>query len=710
MLAPRLAKMNPRRRGAMGGLFLGVVALLGMFVPVNIVPGITIDGRVVVVAVAAAVGGPLAALTAPVLPLAYRLYLGGVGSFAGTGALIGGAIVGVLFFLRSKNEAQAWSVQYRLLLGVVVAVQALAWTFALPMTIVAEALTLYAVPVLIMYPLGCTLLATLIAQQDQRHAAAARLGLEIERQQRTEVSLRQSESRFRALAENIQEVFWISNPSRSQFLYVSPAYQQVWGRSVDDLYRNPGCWLESLGADCRQRLTDATRTCEQTGQYDEEYQILRPDSERRWIRDRAFAVRDDDHKIVQIVGVAEDITSRKVADIALRVHEEKLRQSQKMEAVGQLAGGIAHDFNNLLAAIGGNCELIAMFGPDTQTKECVDEIGKAVARAKRLVSQILTFSRTTLPQRQVTEVEPLVDEVLALLRATIPAGIGITKVAAADTYAVMADPSQLHQVVLNLCTNAWHAVADLGTSGTIEVRLANANLQARDATGVGRLPAGLYTALTVIDNGVGISKPDLLRIFEPFFTTKRIDQGTGLGLSVVHGIVVAHGGDVIVNSAPAEGTTVTVYLPAVTSTAMIEPKMLVSVPRGNGQRILFVDDEESLVLLATRLLSRLGYQVVCFTRPDDAIRSFMEGPDTFDLVVTDMNMPGLSGLDIAREVRLLRPNAPIVITSGFVTEDMRASAKLIGVNEVFYKPGSIDEFATMIDSFARGITSTIVEN
>ncbi len=808
LLAPRLAKTDPRSRGLCLGLFFGAVALLGMLFPVHILSGVAVDGRVVVVAVAASLGGPWTAAVAAMFPVIYRLHIGGIGSWAGVGAIVGGAILGVVYYRRVHVKSREWGGWPRLTFGLLVAVQSLLWTFALPLPVALEAFLLSVLPVLIAYPLGCALLGTLVSQHDQRTAFSQRLQLEIQEKERTEASLRESESRFRALAEHIQEVFWISDVTKSVILYVSPAYAQIWGRTPQSLYDNPHSWIESIEAPERQRVQEASLALQTRGGYDEEYPIVRHNGEQRWIHDRAFPVTDEQGSVIHVVGVAEDITHRKAAELALRANqerlraiiehsvdglcvamnnrivlvnpafvallgnvsegalidqpalewadanarqaieallfktdrspgeaitirrdgpkgaqlleiraatygddpkytllvmrditaqnrlEEQLRQAQKMEAIGQLAGGIAHDFNNLLAAIGGNASLIEMGNPDLKTKVSLQEIGKAVNRAKRLVAQILSFSRRRPSERQTTKLAPVVDEAVALLRATIPPNIELITKCEPDASAVMADPSQIHQVILNLVTNAWHAIREAKGAGRVEVHLGNVEFAVPSPSG--QLAPGRYVSIRVVDNGTGIAPADLPRVFDPFFTTKRTDQGTGLGLSVVHGIVVAHGGEVEVSSQVGKGTTVQVWLPAVQAQPDRWPSQPPGVLKGEGQRILFVDDEEALVAVGTNILSYLNYRAEGLSNAQAAIDAFAARPHDFDLVISDMNMPEASGLELAAAVLAIRPGVPIILTSGFFTETMKTRAQELGVKELLNKPGTIDEMAASI--------------
>jgi nitrogen-specific signal transduction histidine kinase/CheY-like chemotaxis protein len=390
------------------------------------------------------------------------------------------------------------------------------------------------------------------------------------------------------------------------------------------------------------------------------------------------------------VGVARDVTNRKAL-------EEQIRQSQKLEAVGQLAAGIAHDFNNILAAVLGNTQLaLSEAGLSPSAGECLTEIKQAAVRARGLVQQILAFSRQQPAERKVMRLGPLVHEVAGLLRATIPSRVEISVIIDDDAPPVLADSTQMHQVLVNLCTNAWHALED--NPGCIEVKLQAATLDSAAAGRFDGLKSGRYARLSVRDNGKGMDPDTLKHVFEPFFTTKQPGKGTGLGLSVVHGIVHDHEGVVAVSSQLGHGAVFEVYLPDAGVAAQRSGEAD-SVPcRGQGQCILYLDDEKTLVNLATRMLDRLGYQVFGFTNSMDALKAFGENPDRFDLVITDLNMRGASGLEVAGDFLKVRPDVPVVLTSGHVTEYLRQCASKAGIRNILYKPITIDEFSEHIHS------------
>jgi len=517
------------------------------------------------------------------------------------------------------------------------------------------------------------------------------VGMDITERKRAEDRLREVEDRFRELAETVQEVFWINDPVQERFLYISPAFEKVWGRDSAALYENPASLIDTIHPDDRERVLQLMHTDHTRREREDTYRVVRPDGSIRWIRQRAFHLFDGDGQMRRIVGTAEDVTER-------RQLEEQFNQAQKMQAIGQLAAGVAHDFNNILAAILGNTQLALQdVAAEHPAAKSLEEIRRASLRGKSLVQQILAFSQQQRQERQVIELGATVQEAVALLRAIIPSSVDIVTNIDPATPPVLADATQINQVVINLCTNSWHALGD--QPGRIEITLQGVLL---DATAAGRLTGmrpGNVACLTVSDTGSGMNAATLACIFEPFFTTKPPGEGTGLGLSVVHGIVQRHDGAISVNSNVGVGTVVKVYFPAAAA-AVVTPTEMSASHRGTGQHILYIDDEESLVFLAKRMLERLGYRVTGFVRPLEALQAFRDNPEQFDLAITDLNMPGVSGLRVATEMRKLRPDMPIALCSGHVTEELKQQALKAGINKVLYKPNTMEELSGVIHELA----------
>ncbi|HEY4368270.1 MAG TPA: PAS domain S-box protein [Steroidobacteraceae bacterium] len=387
-----------------------------------------------------------------------------------------------------------------------------------------------------------------------------------------------------------------------------------------------------------------------------------------------------------VIAFGIDISERERSEQERRMLEINLRQAQKMQSLGTLAGGIAHDFNNILLAISGNARL-AMQELDAghPAHASLAEISKAGTRAAGIVNQILTFSRREEDSQYAPlSLHTIIEDSVSLLRATLPARISI--VMRLDPAAPMAfgDASQIHQVLLNLVTNAAYAMGENG--GVLDIGLDRVEVDEELVRRCVELRPGIYSCITVHDTGIGMTPQVIERVFEPFFTTKPRGQGTGLGLSVVHGIVRAHGAAIVVESEPGAGSTFRVFLPSVATPATAVAVTVAPVSRGAGQHILYVDDEEPLVYLLTRILERLGYRVSGFTDPMRALAAFQSDPGAFHALVTDLSMPGLSGHDLAREILKISPSLPVVMTSGYVRSTDRDTAIQNGVRELVLKP------------------------
>lgn len=374
--------------------------------------------------------------------------------------------------------------------------------------------------------------------------------------------------------------------------------------------------------------------------------------------------------------------------------EVQLRQAQKMEAIGTLAGGIAHDFNNILTAILGYTELaLNDMRQDSAVWRYLQEVRKAGQRAKTLVQQILTFSRRTEQARTPVQLPRLVEEALTLLRASLPSTIAIRHHISQDAGTVLADPTQLHQVLLNLCANAEYAMRETG--GLLEIRLEPVEVDEQVTAQHPELLAGPYVRITVTDTGHGMTPDVVERIFEPFFTTKRPGEGTGMGLALVHGIVASHGGVVTVASVVGQGTTFTVYLPRTDYSVRDEAAQEGSLPTG-AERVLFVDDEEVLVRLGQEILLGLGYDVVVCTSSVEALDVFRMAPQRFDLVITDQTMPHMTGEELTLELRRLRLDIPIILCTGFSHIIHAERARELGIDAFLMKPLAIQELARVI--------------
>ena len=396
-----------------------------------------------------------------------------------------------------------------------------------------------------------------------------------------------------------------------------------------------------------------------------------------------------------------DLTERVAAEAARHTLELQLRESQKMEAIGILAGGIAHDFNNILAAILGNVVLAQQdVGEGHEALVSLAQIRQASQRARGLVQQILAFSRRQVEAPVRLEWKTSIEETLTLLRVTLPAGVDLQASLGTQPLFVLADATQLQQVAMNLCTNAWQAMPAEGGQLELQLDAVRPGMDASPQRPAG-LAAGRYARLRVRDNGCGLDAATQSHMLEPFFTTKPVGSGTGLGLSVVHGIVTSMGGALSVHSAPGKGSCFEVWLPLLdvpesARVVVVDAGAPLPVAEGPPKHVVCVDDNEPMLLMVERWLTRRGYRVSAFADPQVALSAVREAPLGVDIVVTDFHMPGMSGLALAEALTAFRPNLPIVLSSGYVTEELLRNAHRCGVTEVIYKEDTIDKLGALL--------------
>ena len=519
---------------------------------------------------------------------------------------------------------------------------------------------------------------------------------DVTEQYRVRQALQESESRFRTLIE--MSPIPVRVHRDEQVIYVNPAAVRLFGAaSADQLVAKSV--LDRIHPASRDRALARLRRAADA-HFDAppiELTFTRLDGTAIEIEAQGMTVLFDGAPAVHATLI--DISARKRAEAERQTLEAQLRESQKMEAIGTLAGGIAHDFNNIIGAILGNVELARHDALEPAVQESLEEIRKAGRRARDLVQQILSFSRRQPTERKPISLEPVVAESVRLLRATLPARVIVESRISDATVPVLADATQIEQVLLNLGVNAAQAMA--GGVGRIVIGLEPVMLDPAKAAVLKKelLPGG-YVRLSVSDNGAGMGEAVKARVFEPFFTTKPLGEGTGLGLAVVHGIVLTHEGAIEVESAPGKGTTFHLYFPAAANGFEVaKAASVVAAPAlvpGQGQQILYLDDDQSLVFLVQRLLGRCGYQVLGHTNQTEALTALRANLGAIDLVVTDYNMPGMSGLDIARAVFELRPDLPVVLASGFITDELKKRAEAAGVRQLIFKANAVEEFCDAV--------------
>ncbi len=525
---------------------------------------------------------------------------------------------------------------------------------------------------------------------------------DITEQQRMESARMESEDRLRLTLDVSAAGIWQLDFKTGAF-HADQRIYDLLGYSASDLAEGLTSFREKIAEgtwDAIQRKFKRHLAGE-AAMFDHEFTLQSSQGQWKWFYTKAKVVRFQKNGRPKImVGIIIDTSERKESEAERERLEMKLQQARKMEAIGTLAGGIAHDFNNILGAIFGNAELAQMQSADNpRIQGYVDNIFKASERAKGLVEQILTFTRQGKSQKVACDIAPVLKEVVKLLRASLSATIEIVQTIPSNLGAVMADQTQIHQVMMNLCTNAAHAMEPHG--GRLTVLLEARSVEAGAAANPDDLAPGRYLQLSVSDTGRGMDQDVVERIFEPYFTTKAVGKGTGMGLATVHGIVTSHDGRVFVESVPGQGSVFRVLFPVLESPVAITAAQFVAYPRGS-ERILFVDDEEALVRVGVETLTNLGYDAVGTQSPLQALETFQARPDSFDLVITDMTMPALTGDQLAVRIARVRPATPIIICTGFSRQMSPERASELGIRAFLMKPVTAQDLGRTIREVLDG--------
>jgi PAS domain S-box-containing protein len=536
---------------------------------------------------------------------------------------------------------------------------------------------------LILTLLGALTIATLLRQ--------------LRRIESSERALRESEERYALAMEGANEGFWDWHIQADQ-LFVSQKMKMLTGHSAETEITTRRAWLEKtvVHPDDLQRRDAAVADhfAGRIPRYECEYRVRMSDGRWCWLHARGRCLRDAEGEPYRFVGSIVDVSAQKQAQLEKEHLEIQLRQSQKMEAIGTLAGGIAHDFNNILGAILGYGELAhQQSAPGTPMRRYLDNVMHATGRAKALVDRILGFSRSGLGERVPVNVQSVIEETLELLQASLPTGIRVESWLATDTAAVIGDATHLHQVAMNLFTNALQAMEH---GGVLRVVLERVGLDQSLSLTRGALAPGPYARLIVTDTGTGIPSAVLERVFDPFFTTKGVGEGTGLGLSLVHGIVIDLGGAIDVKTEEGAGTSFEIWLPIAGEISSPAKEAVRALLRGNGETVMIVDDERALLELGEETLAELGYEPVGFDSSAAALAAFQTAPDRFDLIITDEAMPDVTGTELAREIRRSRPDIPIILVSGLGGTQLAKAAAATGVSLLLRKPLQRRDFAESV--------------
>ena len=512
------------------------------------------------------------------------------------------------------------------------------------------------------------------------NAIAEQLG-KITESERMEETIRVSEQKFSHIFKNNSTVMYLVDPETLKIVDANHAAENYYGFAHRNLL------VKKLTDICLSTEAEIRKEIQKAGQENRDFFVFKHRLANGEIRDveiRSTPIFLHENRLFNFL-IVHDITDRIRAEEEKKKIESQLRQSHKMEALGTLSGGIAHDFNNILWIINGNTELAKAEIPQ-ENPACynLDKVEEACRRATTLVTHILSFSRQKEQKRQPLKISLIIKESLKLLRASIPANIDIHRVISSQSDVILADLSLLNQVFMNLYTNAVHAMGKNG--GVLEVSLVDFEINKQEAALLHNLTSGNYLIMSVRDTGHGIDPENMERIFDPYFTTKGDDEGTGMGLSAAYGIIINHGGTITVDSKPGKGTIFNVFLPVYEEVEK-EPDLetFKTLPSGK-ERILVVDDENSLLDMLNKMLTLLGYKVEVFQNPVEALKSFKTKPEKYDLVITDQSMPYITGDILAKELMNIRPDIPIILCTGYSELISEEEAGDIGIKSFLFKP------------------------
>jgi len=673
-LYPQLPRFTPLIRQIILGLFFSLFVPVAMQMHIPVANGIILDQRTTFILLSGFFGGPVSIAICGGTAALYRIHLGGSGTLWGCIGIVVSILSGsALYRLRERIT----TVRAAALASIIAAVLPLPTLFlALPAEQDWSHIVRTGILFCIIVYVSVFITGMLLTNEERRYAFKARLLL--------------SEKKYRELFESLVNTTYLTK-SDGICEIVSPSVEKICGYSPDELIGKPISLLFKVSATFNDYRTQLKRD---GFIRNFETQLLRKDNSSFWASFDAQLVYKNSISTGE-EGIFRDITSLKLKEEEKQRQELITRQNQKMESIGTLAGGIAHDFNNILAAIIGYSEMAQLkVTPENPLYQDISGILRSATRAKDLVRHILIFSRRTSYDSGPVDVYLMIKEVVKMIEASLPEGITIEQKIKYRSGVILADPTEIHQVLLNICTNSIEAIGD--KSGVITISLEKKELTRMDLLGEPDIEPGSFISLSISDNGCGILPDHITRVFDPFFTTKEVGKGSGLGLSVVHGIVKRLGGFCTITSPPNSPTTVTVFLHEIPAVAK-ENYPINILPKG-CEKILFVDDEPIVVDVTRKILENLGYHVTTFTSSEDALIHFQEHPEAFDLVITDQLMPKITGDQLSKAFLMIRPNLPIIMCTGFSVDVDAEKAKDIGIREYIMKPIEKKKLAELIRS------------
>lgn len=703
-----------RKTPVLLGCLFGMISALVMFLPIELMPGVITDARGVSVIFAGIIGGPISAVIATVIGVVARLLIGGPGWLAGSGLIVVHGVVGLVarHFLRSPNLIP--SMRSIVVIAFFATVATLPTILLLPQEFQFGVLTKLIPQLLVANIIGSLVFGNLSKRVETRHLQEQALNEARMEVVRTNKQLVNSEARYRKLFDYAPIPLWEEDFSEV-YLYFENLKQRgvkdirdhfarhpievqkcsemikilgvnyavlklLHARSKNDLLRNLNSIFTDRSLDAFKEELIALANGQSEFEIDAEVKTL--SGEKVDIHLILFIEKAEDGSAMALLSTL-DITERKNNEEEKRRLESELHTAQKMDSIGTLAGGIAHDFNNILSATLGYTELaLDAVEEGSPLRDDLQEVYTSSLRAKELVQQILAFARQSDEKRIPIQIDIIIKEVLKFVRSSIPTTIEIQQNIESDS-SIMGSSTQIQRVIMNLCTNAAHAMENEG--GILNISLRDVAIDNATPMETYHLKLGNYIEIKVSDTGGGIEPHIIKRIYEPYFTTKGPGEGTGMGLAMVYGIVETYGGKIDVESSVGKGTTFTIYLPTTKGSSVYRNYRAKELPTGQ-ERILFVDDEPQIVKVVGRILGQLGYSVTTSASSTEALELFRSKPDSFDLVISDVTMPEMTGDQLTKQLIGIRPNIPIILCTGYSKRLSEDKAAEIGIKAFAYKP------------------------